>query len=77
MLARILDSVQGFMISTALILIFGEIIPQAICSRYGLVIGAHTVYLTKFFMGILLPVTLPISWVLNKVSGPSAFYPIS
>ncbi|GIX74550.1 metal transporter CNNM2 [Caerostris extrusa] len=34
--------------STISIVIFGEIIPQAICSRHGLAIGAKTVYVTKF-----------------------------
>ena len=35
---------QAIMVSTALIVFFGEIIPQAICSRYGLAIGAHTAW---------------------------------
>lgn len=43
----ILDGVLGggwkaVVISTALIVIFGEVIPQSICVRYGLAIGAKT-----------------------------------
>ena len=69
MLAQLLNSVLGFVLSTALILIFGEIIPQATCSRYSLWVGAHTIYLTKLFMVILLPLTFPISWCLNRLLG--------
>ncbi|RCI06987.1 hypothetical protein CU098_013954, partial [Rhizopus stolonifer] len=41
----VLDSIIGggllaVLISTALIVIFGEVIPQSICVRYGLAIGA-------------------------------------
>lgn len=43
----ILDGVLGggwkaVVISTALIVIFGEVIPQSVCVRYGLAIGAKT-----------------------------------
>ena len=69
MLASILNSWQGFAMSTALILIFGEIFPQATCSKYGLMVGARTIYLTKFFMALLFPLTYPISWCLNKLLG--------
>ena len=41
--------------STLAIVIFGEIIPQAICSRYGLYIGAYTIPLTYIFMVLTFP----------------------
>lgn len=69
LMAQILNSWQGFVASTVLILIFGEIIPQAVCSRYSLSVGAHTVYLTKFFLLILFPLTYPIAFMLNKTLG--------
>jgi len=55
--------------ATALILIFGEIIPQATFARYALQVGAKTAWLVKIFIVILAPICLPIAWVLDKALG--------
>ena len=38
-LDRLLDPVTAVLISITVVLIFGEIIPQAVCTRYGLAVG--------------------------------------
>ncbi|KAF8570901.1 hypothetical protein P879_03774 [Paragonimus westermani] len=55
--------------STIGITLFGEIMPQAVCSRHGLAIGARTLWLTKLFMLITFPVAFPVSFVLDKILG--------
>lgn len=55
--------------STVGITILGEILPQAVCSRHGLAIGAKTLWLTKLFMLITFPVAFPISFILDKLLG--------
>lgn len=59
----------GFVSSTAVIVIFGEIIPQAACSRYALQIGSKTVPLVKVIMCIFYPAAAPLAWALNKALG--------
>jgi metal transporter CNNM len=55
--------------STIFILILGEILPQAVCGRYGLYVGYHTTPLVKFIMLIFYPVAKPIAVVLDCVLG--------
>ncbi|RLC37758.1 hypothetical protein DRH27_03575 [Candidatus Falkowbacteria bacterium] len=60
--------VAGLM-ATSLIVVFGEIIPQAAFSRYALILGAKLAWLVKLFIFVLYPICWPLSWVLNKILG--------
>lgn len=61
--------VVGFFTSTILIVVFGEIAPQAACQRYALQVGSRTAPLVRVIMLIMLPVTFPLAWCLDKVLG--------
>ncbi|CAM0870278.1 unnamed protein product [Alopecurus aequalis] len=56
-------------ISVTLILLFGEILPQSICSRYGLAIGASLAPLVRVLVWICFPIAYPISKLLDYVLG--------
>mmetsp|Transcript_12945 Transcript_12945/g.19982 ORF Transcript_12945/g.19982 Transcript_12945/m.19982 type:complete len:737 (-) Transcript_12945:116-2326(-) len=67
--ASIFSGLIGLLVSTGVITIFGEIIPQAICCRYGLQIGEATIPLVKILVILFYPICKPLSWVLDKVLG--------
>lgn len=63
------SGVWAVVISTSLIVVFGEITPQAVFSRYALLLGAKTAWLVRIFMACLYPITAPIAWILDKTLG--------
>lgn len=68
-LGDIASGVMAGFVATGLIVVFGEIIPQATFSRYALQFGASTAWLVKIFIFILFPICYPIAWILDKVLG--------
>lgn len=68
-LGSLAPGVIAGLIATALIVVFGEIVPQATFSRYGLSLGSRVVWLVKIFIFILYPVCKPIALILDWVLG--------
>ena len=55
----------GFVSTTICLTIFGEILPQAVCARYGLAIGARTIWITWIVIILTCPVAFPLSKILD------------
>ena len=55
--------------ATLAIVIFGEIIPQAVCSRHGLEIGARTIWIVRIVQFLTFPLSFPISKLLDMILG--------
>jgi metal transporter CNNM len=72
-LSIVFDSAfHGFvagLLTTLLITIFGEILPQAVVARYTLTIGAFFADFVRVIMFVLYPVCAPMAWVLDKALG--------
>ena len=70
-LSGVTSGLIGFCVSTALIVVFGEILPQAICSRHALKIGELALPIVNVIMVVLAPVSVPLKTVLDKLLGDS------
>jgi metal transporter CNNM len=68
-LDRLTDPITAVIISVTVVLLFGEIIPQAACSAYGLEIGALSAPFVRVLMFLTSPLNIPIAWVLDRVLG--------
>lgn len=68
-LGSIASGVVAGLIATALIVVFGEIIPQAVISRYALWFGAKTIWFTKIVLVLFFPIAFPIAKLLDLFLG--------
>lgn len=59
----------GFLVSTVVITIFGEILPQAVCARHGLRVGGNLAWFVWALEWLLYPVVKPIAAALNCLLG--------
>nr|PNR53930.1 hypothetical protein PHYPA_007605 [Physcomitrium patens] len=68
-LDSLVPAVGAILISVTLILLFGEIIPQAVCSRYGLAVGAAASPIVRLLLVVFFPIAYPISKLLDAILG--------
>lgn len=69
LLADATSGIVGMLLTTGLIVIFGEIVPQSVCSRFSLTIGAKSVPIVWFFVVLCAVVAWPIAKVLDYLLG--------
>ncbi|XP_050219291.1 DUF21 domain-containing protein At4g14240 [Mercurialis annua] len=68
-LDKLFNQYVAIILSVTFVLFFGEVIPQAICTRYGLAVGANLVWLVRILMIICYPIAYPIGKILDWVLG--------
>ncbi|EYU46611.1 hypothetical protein ABFS82_04G025800 [Erythranthe guttata] len=70
-LDKLFHPVVAVILSVTFVLAFGEIIPQSVCSRYGLAVGANCVWLVRILMIVCYPISYPIGKILDYLLGHS------
>ena len=68
-LDRLVHPAYAIIISVTAVLIFGEIVPQAICTRFGLSVGYYLRYFVWFVIIIFFVFAKPLSMILDCVFG--------
>ena len=76
-MAEIEGDISGFLISTSIITVFGEILPQTVANKYPLFLSFYTRPLMYFFYYITFIVTYPIAAILDKILGEEAGHTLS
>lgn len=69
LLDDVMSPVAAVILSVTAVLVFGEILPQAICKSFGLTVGAKSATLVKFLMVLCAPVAWPVAKLLDKMFG--------
>lgn len=68
-LGSITSGVVAVILATLLIVVFGEVLPQAIFSRHALAFGARFAWFVKILIFVFYPLAKPIDFFLDKVLG--------
>ncbi len=63
------EGVMAGVISTALILVFGEVLPAAILTRHALFVGARVAGIVRVLMFVFYPFAGPIAYILDRTLG--------
>lgn len=69
LLSSVASGLIAGLIATGLIVIFGEVLPAALCSRHALAIGAKTAWLVKIIIFIFWIICKPFSMILDRILG--------
>lgn len=64
-LGKITTGLVGWIISTSLIVFFGEILPMSLCCKDPLYIGSKSVYLVYILIYLLYIITYPVSLIVD------------
>eukprot|EP01102_Stenamoeba_stenopodia_P003424 TRINITY_DN1341_c0_g1_i2.p1 TRINITY_DN1341_c0_g1~~TRINITY_DN1341_c0_g1_i2.p1 ORF type:complete len:260 (-),score=41.14 TRINITY_DN1341_c0_g1_i2:757-1536(-) len=72
-LADLLKIVLGVVVSTFLVVIICELIPQALCHHYALAVAYHTTPILYFFLVLLSPIAFPVGFILDLLFGKEFF----
>eukprot|EP00882_Tetradesmus_deserticola_P024368 GHRQ01026629.1.p1 GENE.GHRQ01026629.1~~GHRQ01026629.1.p1 ORF type:complete len:237 (+),score=110.85 GHRQ01026629.1:423-1133(+) len=68
-LDKLTQPVTAIIVSVTAVLIFGEVLPQALCSRYGLAIGYYCSWLVRGLMALTSPISWPVGRLLDWLLG--------
>ena len=68
-LDRLLDPVSAIVISVTVILLFGEILPQAVCKKYGIQVASSLSWLVQGMIFVTYPISYPIARLLDVTLG--------
>jgi len=77
LMAEIEGDISGFLISTSIITVFGEILPQTVANKYNLLLSAWFRFPMYFFYYLTFIVTYPIGAILDKILGEEAGHTLS
>ncbi|VEL15121.1 unnamed protein product [Protopolystoma xenopodis] len=55
--------------ATIVLVFFGELLPQVICSKYPLLVVSKTIWITKFLLLATSPLTYPMGYIFDKCVG--------
>lgn len=68
-LDQFLDGGLAVLASTALVVIFSDVIPQSVCARHSLKVGAYMVPYVSILMNVIAPIAWPIAKLLDVLVG--------
>ncbi|ETW01998.1 hypothetical protein H310_06516 [Aphanomyces invadans] len=69
LMADMTSGTVGFIVSTVVLVIFGELVPQALCSKHPLAIGAAALPVIRLLLASMYIVAKPIALVLDWAVG--------